>query len=108
MYRPEELDQLIDIYEKSLVSDGGGGHEATYTKVNTVWAKVKPLSGRETEESDQVRAQSGYMFVIRNHITINENYQIRWQGNAFNIRFVKNRGTRTLYLEIECEQGVAQ
>jgi SPP1 family predicted phage head-tail adaptor len=110
-FRTGELDQRITFQERISVSDGMGGSVDTWTDIATlssVWAHVRPKSGREVTEYDRVNAEAGYLFVIRNRSDILDSYRIMWDGLPFNIKARKQPKTRALYLEIDGERGAPQ
>jgi SPP1 family predicted phage head-tail adaptor len=108
MYRPGELDQLITVQRETLTDDGMGGQEIALTNVATdIWAKARPLSGKEYDRHDKLNASAMYLFVIRARDDLNESDRIIWNGNTYNIRSILPRGSRSLYLEIDAERGVA-
>jgi len=109
VYRPDELDQIIQFESEVLTPDGQGGE--TITRVNTlgdIWAKVKPKSGGERENFDQLQNPFTCVFVVRNRSDISEKDLIIWDDEEYNIRSIPKRGSRVLYLEIVAERGVAQ
>jgi SPP1 family predicted phage head-tail adaptor len=105
-----EMDDRIQIEQESRVADGMGGYELTWTvRHGPMWAAVRPMSGRERQFADQVRAESGYVVIIRNR-EVFEGDRIKWinGGNRLlNIRAV-HRKPRSNYLKMEADMGVAQ
>jgi SPP1 family predicted phage head-tail adaptor len=110
-YRTGELDQRITFQKKVKTPDGMGGNSVEWVDIDTfptVWAHVRPKSGREVTEFDRVNAKSTYLFVVRYRGDIEPEYRIVWDGELFNIRYPAKPKSRSLYLEIEGEAGVAQ
>jgi SPP1 family predicted phage head-tail adaptor len=109
-YRAGELDQRITFQERVSTPDGMGGSSFTWADIanlSSVWAHVRPKSGREVTQYDRVNAEAGYLFVVRNRSDIKPSYRIEWQGELFNIRVISQPKGRALYLEIEGDRGVA-
>lgn len=106
-YGAGELDQRVTFKRESMTSDGMGGHVRTFTEIATVPALVRPMSGREREHSQAIQASANYFIVIRYRDDVRENDTALWNGRSMNIRFVRDRGARSLFLEIEAEAGVA-
>lgn len=109
MYRIGELDQRVAIERKTRTTDAGGGYTETWTAQSTVWALVRPMSGNERAHAQQVASGSNYLVVVRAGLDITEKDRIVWDAlpdDPLNVRFIKRRGTRPLYLEIEAEMGV--
>src|SRR5687767_1659377 len=99
-YHAGELDQRVTFRREVPVPDEMGGHAHTWVDVATVWALIRPLSGREREHSQKLNAEAGYLIVIRNRTDISETDMAVWNGMDFNIRFRKDRA-RSHFLEIE-------
>lgn len=109
MYRPGELDKLINILREVRVDDGLGGETVTTeVVVEDLWAHARPRSAKETEGFDRLNASAVYLFVIRYRDDILPTDRIEWEGVQYNIRGILTRGGRDLYLELEAERGVAQ
>jgi len=105
LYRARELDQRVKFLREVKTPDGMGGAEASWQEIAEVWAKVRPMSGRQREHADRLNAESNYVFVIRYRSDITENDVAEWKGTRFNLRFAKDR-PRSRFLEIEAEKGV--
>ena len=107
-FRPGELDQRIVIERFANVSDGMGGNTVTWSTQFTLWALVRPLSGRENTDFERVQGEASYLFVVRYPIDILDADRILWEGDYYNIRVRKQPKGRDLYMQIEAERGVAQ
>ena len=106
-FTPGELDQRVTIQSPTNMPDGRGGVVSGWEDVATVWAHVRPKSGRERSNADRVEASANYLIVIRWR-AIDPSWRIVWNGIPFNIRFPADYGRRALYLELDAERGVAQ
>lgn len=106
-YRTGELTERITFYREQSVSDGMGGTTAGWISLGPVWALVRPMSGGERERAQRVSAESNYLIVVRNRADLTEKDIAEWRGRRLNLRFIKYRGPRALFLEIEAEMGVA-
>lgn len=104
-YRASELDQRVSFSRKVRTPDGAGGYTSTLVEIATVWAHVRPMSGREREHSMTLNAQSNYLIVIRNRDDIDETAVAVWKGVTFNLRFAKTEA-RSRWLPLEAERGV--
>lgn len=105
-YSAAMLDQRVTLKRKTRTADGMGGYTTAFATIATVWAHVRPLSGREREQSQRLNAQSNYLIVIRDRSDIDETVVAEWEGANFNLRFAKNKA-RARFLELEAERGVA-
>lgn len=111
MSRPGQLDQQVTFQAATTTSDGGGGESkawADFSTDPTVWADVQPMRGSEGLEGTAHNARGSYVFIVRNRTDVTELDRIMWDSVPYNIRNVKRRGGRELYLTIEAERGVAQ
>lgn len=104
-YRLGELDQRITIKRKALARDGAGGATQSWTTLVTLWALVRPMSGGERNAAMRNEARADYLVVIRWRDDLRAGDRIEWRGRYMNIRFLKNRGPREQFLEIEAEMG---
>lgn len=101
------LDQRITIQREARTADDYGGAALAWVNVATVWANVRPLSGRERADFGEVEAPANYRFTIRRRGDVTAAMRITWAGAAYNIRFVSDPGARSLYMALEAERGVA-
>ena len=85
----------------------GGQNISTIVIEGDVWAKVRPLSGKEMERYDKLNAEELALFVTRYRDDINEADTIEWSGVSFNIRRIPKTSSRYLYTEFIAERGVA-
>ena len=108
MYHPGEMNERVQIIRETRTSDGAGGQTLSLTTLASVWAHVRPRSGREMERFDRVNASAMYLFVIRYRTDVEESDRILWKGEYYNIRYIAQGTGRALYLEIDAERGVAQ
>lgn len=106
--RPGELDQRIEFFDLVETDDGYGGSTTAPQSVGTAWAHARPLSVREREEYQRVNAEAGYVFVVRNRQDLKEKYYLEWDGVPYNIKGLKQKSKRELYLEVVAERGTAQ
>lgn len=104
-YHAGMLDQRVGLQSLALTPDDGGGATESWTTYATVWAHVRPMSGREREQADRVEATSNYMLAVRDRSDIKEGHRVSWGDRYLNIRFVRSTGGRHSFLELECELG---
>jgi len=99
---PGELDQRVKHKRWSNTPDGAGGQTRTLETLNTYLAKVRPIT-----ENKHVNAQAMYMFIFRWRTTFMDADVLEWRGINYNIRFLNDRGSRSSYITINAERGVA-
>lgn len=109
MTQAGDLDQRVELRRRTLTPDGSGGATSSVSTYATVWANVRPMTGRERERSQRMEATADYVVTIRDRSDVLESDEILWlltAGNrSMNIRFVRNDGPRHAFLEIEAEMG---
>jgi SPP1 family predicted phage head-tail adaptor len=66
----------------------------------SVWAGVAPLTGREYEESQKIRAETTYRVVTRYFAGISPDMKILYNNKTLDIVSVLNVGERNTELEI--------
>ncbi len=108
-FQTGELDQLINFVRPESGSDGLGGKTDVVQNViaTNVWAKRRPLSGKEFTRYDAVNNSAMCAFVIRYRDDLLPTDQIYSDGIYYNIRFIPPVSNRSMYLVIEAESGVA-
>lgn len=109
-FQAGELDQLITIIRPVKSDDGMGGKYVDEPQIiaANLWAKRRALSGKEFAKYEQVNATAMCAFVIRYRDDLLPSDQIISEGVAYNIRYIPPVSSRSLYLVIDAESGVAQ
>lgn len=100
---PGSMDQRIELQRATRTPDGGGGHTEEWVTYATVWASVRPMSGRERYHAQQTQASANYRIKLYNRADIDPADRILWRGRVLNIRFLADAGPRDLYLTIDAE-----
>lgn len=101
-----ELDERVSLQRLTPKRDGAGGATETWAEYAEVWAKVRPMTGRERENAARTEALSDYVVKIRYRADVRAADRIVWRDRELNVRFMKDRGPRELYLELEAQMGV--
>jgi len=101
-----ELDQRVTLQRPDSAPDGRGGVTKGWSDIATVWARVRPISGRERAAAGQIEAAATYRVTIRRRTDITADCRIVWQGIVMNIRSVPASGSRAMWTVIDCEAGV--
>lgn len=69
-----------------------------------VWAQVLPLSGREYEESQKLRAETTYSIKIRYAEKIRSDFKVLYKNKLFEIISVLNLNSRNRELKLVCSE----
>jgi SPP1 family predicted phage head-tail adaptor len=83
-----QLDQRVVLLTPGPpVPDGRGGQKpSTLPDTETrLWAKVRPLSGRELLELGQTTNPTAYEVTIRKHPGVAVGQKVRWKGDTYNV-----------------------
>lgn len=91
----KEANHRIIIQKKVLVDDDIGGHDVTWTDLYTVWAQIKPISGREVHFQKQDQSRINSKFVIRYKKELKDTatvaqYRISYDDRVFPIKYSRN------------------
>lgn len=107
-FQSGELDQLIDIVRPLFKADGVGGEipDGMEPVAKNLWAKRRPLSGKEFSRYDQMNNSAMCAFVIRYRDDLLPTDQIISDCVTYNIRYIPPVSSRSMYLVIEAESGV--
>lgn len=105
---PGMLRHKIEIRELQEVEDEYGGQVSTWVTVWTKKAFVKPVSGYERLRSAQLQASQTHVVYMRWFDGLTAKHQIKFGDRLFQIRFPKNVEERNRWLEVTCDEGVAQ
>lgn len=83
------------VYGGTLVSDGGGGWDETFTAAGTVACRVAPASGAEREEGDRVTAESTHIITLPAGTSVETDDRIDVAGVTYNVTNVRDRSWET-------------
>lgn len=102
-----DLNQRIVIQRKTQTRLPSGGFTEAWASFATVWAKVRPMSGRERYQADQVEAPANYRFTVQRRTDYDESMRIVWGGGTFNIRFIGLTAGTDQFMDIDAQRAVA-
>lgn len=102
--RAGNLDRRITI-ERPTVSRGEtGGHEETWAVLDTLWANVRDLSGRETFSAQAAGSRVSKVVTLRWRSDITADMRVRFaDGTTARIAWLREL-SRAEWLEIYCEK----
>ncbi len=76
------LDKRVTIQARTAVDDGGGGQDVTYEDVATVWASVRPGTGREFVNAQQLTPELSHLVTIRYRTGVTPKHRIAYTANG--------------------------
>lgn len=102
------LRNKITTERKTLAPDGIGGHVVTWPVVKSLRAFIKPLTGGESLQANRLESKLSHRVFIRYVSDIETIDRINFNGRYFQIRAIINIEERNRWIELHCEEGVAQ
>ena len=103
-----KLRNRITIERLTLTPDGIGGNAETWVVNKSLKAYIKPTSGSETLHSQRLEARLTHKVYIRYVTDIINTDRVVFNGRNFQIRAIINIEERNKWIELSCEEGVAQ
>jgi len=81
--------------------DGMGGSEGEFNPIGTLWASVKPVSGREKIHMDAIDSTISHIVRTRySELDLSNETKVSWGSRTLNLKYVINEGEDDAYLEI--------
>jgi|AKVG01.1.fsa_nt_gi SPP1 family predicted phage head-tail adaptor len=86
---------FITIQERSTTSGDYGGVSVTWSDLSTAYAMIKPMSGREVFEQQQMQSRVKTKMIIRYQSALKDTadtaaYRVSCDGRIFPIEYVTN------------------
>jgi SPP1 family predicted phage head-tail adaptor len=95
-----KLRHRIEIQSYTTTDDAFGHPVKSWTTRATVWAYVRPLSGREKLSAEQVVGEVTHKIVIRYYDSISPTNRLKLGGRYFDINFIGDYDERNEFMEI--------
>lgn len=105
--RAGELDRRITIASFTESQNAYGEPVKTWNTLATVWANVKPASGREFFNSNQRVAEVDTIFKIRYRDDVTPQMRVLYNGSIYDIKSILEIGGREEGLQILAQIEVA-
>jgi SPP1 family predicted phage head-tail adaptor len=105
-----KLRHKIELQSYTTTPDAVGHPVKTWTTHSTVWAWVRPMSGREVMNSQQPVGEITHKVTIRYNDTIVVTNRIKFYDTKrkvtryFDINFPGNYDERNVFMEIMCKE----
>ena len=98
---------FITLQGQGTSRDSGGGISSGFSTIASVYANVKPKSGKEVYKQGKLIGSVTHEITIRYRTDITNASRISFNNKFFNIRSIINIDERDRYLKLMCEEGVA-
>ena len=108
MLSPGRLRDRVEIRRATLTRVRGGGDEATWSSLATVWAEVIGINGRESMLAQAMQGVSAYKITIRYREDIDDADQLVHRSRELNIRSISDPDGRREQLLILADTGSVQ
>ena len=90
-----KYDQRVIIQSYSETRNSSGDAIRTYATLYTLWAKVIPVGGTESNQANEKTASIVIDIEVRaTGLTLNETMRLVWRGKTFNIDSIDEFGSR--------------
>lgn len=106
--RAGELDRRVVLQQRSSSKDTYGQQVMTWTDVATLWANIRPLSGREMLTAGAINSELSHVVTIRYRSGVTPAMRLTYGGQVFNILSVIDPEMAHVSLELQCSVGLNQ
>jgi len=103
---PGKLRHQIEIQSYTTAADAAGQKIRTWSTDTTVWAWVRPMSGREVMNAAQPVGEITHKVTIRYDDSIAVTNRIKFSERYFDINYIANYDERNEFMEIMCKEKV--
>lgn len=98
---------LVEIWDLNNTEENEVGEEVQVPKkIDSIWAEVTPLRGKEYLEAQKAVSEMQYKITTRYRDFIDTSMLIKWQGRELNINSIINISGREEHMEIMCTEKV--
>lgn len=102
--RAGRLRRRVTIQEKTVSRNSYGEEIITWSDVDTVWAAVEPLHGREYTEMRRAGAEVTTRIIMRYRDDVTPAMRITWDSHVYDIESVIDVDGRHVQLELMCRE----
>lgn len=98
------LRQRITLQKQVNVRNSYGSVVTEWQNMTTVWAEIKPISGREYFASQQVQSEVTTQITLRYLADIEPTMRVKFNERHFEIISVINPQERNITLQLMCKE----
>jgi head-tail adaptor len=102
-----KMDQVVEIFTASYVTDDIGGRAETLTTNGQFWSEVVFLTGEEREHAMRDADKDVVAFRFHNYegFPASTTSVIQWNGNRFDVSEIAYEGSQNLYVVLKGQRG---
>lgn len=106
--RAGTLRHRVTIQQKSVTRDSYGAEVVTWTDLDTVWAAVEPLSGREYLAALQTQAEvtTRIRLRYRSDLVVEPEMRVTWDGHTYDVLAAIETQARRREVQLMCREAV--
>lgn len=106
------LNRCLSLEAPERVADGAGGFVETWRELGTLWAEIKPRSGRITKGETDALSVASFRITVRaapvgHAARPKPGQRFRMKDRGFRVEAVTEVEPRGLYLQCQCEEEQA-
>ncbi len=102
-----ELKHRIKYQTKTNTEDSSGSFTESWTDAATVWAKIRPISGREYTALQQTQSEMSHEVTIRWRAGVDTAGRFLFGTRVFDIEAVSNLDEGNVWLVCRCVERTA-
>lgn len=102
---PGEMDQRITLQQRAAGLDGLGHESGAWTDVRTLWARARPVRGREYFAAGQTQSEVTVAFWIPFATDVVPTWRVVWRSQPYDIVSVIDADGMREHLELMCATG---
>ena len=99
-----DLRHRVTIQATTAVQDSSGSYPESWSDVATVWARMRPISGREFFAAEQAQSEVTHEVTIRFRRGISPANRLLFDGRVFDIGAVINADERNEWMILYCTE----
>jgi SPP1 family predicted phage head-tail adaptor len=101
-----KLRHSIKLQHRTESQAPDGSVTYTWTTYATVWAAIKPISGKEAFIAEQAKVDADYEITIRYNSAVISTDRVLFGARIFDINYPKNIEERNEWLILLCKEAV--
>lgn len=98
------LDKRVTIETSTAAVDAVGEPVQTWALFAVVWAALRPMTGNERIQAQQVESSADSVITIRYLAGVVSTMRIKYGSRTFQILWVQNVNERNMWLELRCAE----